>query len=97
MGIKLFEKEQTKAIDVSSVSSIDDIIERIGSPNLILHRAIFVGEQHDKFEHHLNQLMVIKKLHEHGYKVAIGMEMFQQKLQTVLKRLSQCYMISMMI
>jgi uncharacterized iron-regulated protein len=47
-------------------------------------RIIYVGEQHDQFAHHLNQLRVIKKLHEAGYKIAVGMEMFQVPYQKSL-------------
>lgn len=44
-------------------------------------RVVYVGESHDNFAHHLNQLRVIKSLHENGKKVAIAMEMFQAPFQ----------------
>jgi len=44
-------------------------------------KIIYVGESHDKFEHHLNQLRVIKALHKNGKKVSIAMEMFQTPFQ----------------
>ncbi|MCK5664023.1 MAG: ChaN family lipoprotein, partial [Thiotrichaceae bacterium] len=43
-----------------------------------------IGEQHDRFAHHLNQLQLIKKLTAAGYQLAIGMEMFQQPYQQAL-------------
>jgi len=42
---------------------------------------IYVSESHDDFNHHLNQLRVIKMLHENGKKVVIAMEMFQKPFQ----------------
>jgi len=53
-------------------------------PNLVDNRIIYVGEQHDQFAHHLNQLAVIKYLHDNGHKVAIGLEMFQRPYQQAL-------------
>jgi uncharacterized iron-regulated protein len=42
---------------------------------------IFVGETHDRYDHHLNQLAVIRGLHERGAGLAIGMEQFQRPFQ----------------
>ncbi len=47
-------------------------------------KVIFVGEAHTTYVHHINQLEIIKSLHQQGKKVAIGMEMFQRKFQPVL-------------
>ena len=44
-------------------------------------RVIFVGESHDRYEDHLNQLTVIQGLKQRGKDVAIGMEFFQQPYQ----------------
>lgn len=47
-------------------------------------RVIYLGERHDRFAHHINQLQIIKKLYEAGYKLAVGMEMFEvPNLKTV--------------
>ena len=48
------------------------------------NKILFVGEKHDQFSHHLNQLNVIKSMHQRGKKFAIGMEMFQRKFQSVI-------------
>ncbi|EDN70818.1 protein of unknown function DUF399 [Beggiatoa sp. PS] len=61
------------------MATLDDII-----PKIVSSRVIYVGEQHDQFAHHLNQLMVIKKLHEAGHKIAVGLEMFQVPYQSAL-------------
>jgi len=48
------------------------------------NRVVFVGEQHDRFAHHLNQLQVIQALHAAGEKIGVGMEMFQAPFQPVI-------------
>lgn len=45
---------------------------------------IMVGETHDRYDHHLNQLAVIQGLHERGVPIAIGMEYFQRPFQAHL-------------
>jgi uncharacterized iron-regulated protein len=44
-------------------------------------RVVFVGESHDRFEHHLNQLEIICRLHRRNPEMVIGMEFFQQPFQ----------------
>ena len=44
-------------------------------------RVVLVGETHDRLDHHLNQLEIIRSLHESGTRIAIGMEAFQQPFQ----------------
>ena len=44
-------------------------------------QVIFIGESHDRIEHHLNQLEIIKRIHAEHPKIAIGMEFFQQPFQ----------------
>lgn len=48
---------------------------------LVRKQVVFVGESHDRIEHHLNQLEIIKRIHAEHKKVAIGMEFFQQPFQ----------------
>jgi aminopeptidase N len=78
-GIKIFSRPEARAIKPDTLATIDDII-----PQVALSRIIYVGEIHDQFAHHMNQLKVIKKIHEAGYKVAVGMEMFQKPFQQVV-------------
>ncbi|MCP3955793.1 MAG: PDZ domain-containing protein, partial [Desulfobacterales bacterium] len=47
-------------------------------------RVVFVGEQHDNFAHHLNQLQVIQALRADGEKIGVAMEMFQTPYQPVI-------------
>lgn len=67
---------QIDAEDPASLAGVmNDLSER---------RVILVGETHDRFDHHLNQLAVIRHLHERGDDFAIGMEFFQRPFQPVL-------------
>lgn len=49
-------------------------------------KLVFMGEVHDKREHHDLQLDVIKSLHQAGIPVAIGVEMFSFDQQPLLDR-----------
>ena len=49
--------------------------------NIAAPTVVYVGEQHDQFSYHLNQLAVIAALRERGLNVAIGMEMIQTPFQ----------------
>jgi len=44
-------------------------------------RVVYVGELHQRYDHHLNQLAVIRGLNERGVKIAVGMEYFQEPFQ----------------
>jgi uncharacterized iron-regulated protein len=69
----------TAVIDLNALSTMDQLIEKLASK-----RVIFVGETHDRYEDHLDQLTVIEGLHRKGRDLAIGMEMFQQPFQSYL-------------
>ncbi|MBI3480655.1 MAG: ChaN family lipoprotein [Nitrosomonadales bacterium] len=47
-------------------------------------RAIFIGEVHDRLEHHQNQLRIIQELYASDPDMAIGVEYFQQPFQAYL-------------
>lgn len=47
-------------------------------------RVVFIGERHDRYDHHLNQLAIIRRLYEIHPRMAIGLEMFQQPFQPYL-------------
>ena len=49
-------------------------------------KIVLVGEHHNNTRHHVNQLEVIRALHEAGAKVAVGMEMFRSDSQKYLDR-----------
>lgn len=48
---------------------------------LAASRVVFVGESHDRFDHHLNQLEIICRLHRRHPDLVIGMEFFQRPAQ----------------
>jgi len=45
-------------------------------------RVVFAGETHDRYDHHLNQLAIIRELHELEPNLAIGVEYFPRSAQT---------------
>lgn len=66
----------TAVMDLSALSSMEQLLQKLASK-----RVIFVGESHDRFEDHLNQLAVVQGLHNLEKDFAIGMEFFQQPFQ----------------
>lgn len=71
--------EPAQVLDLSAIQSLDKIM-----PKLLEKRVIFVGETHDRFDHHLNQLDIIRRTRENSRELAIGMEFFQLPFQPVL-------------
>jgi uncharacterized iron-regulated protein len=53
-------------------------------PVLAEKRVVFIGETHDRFDHHQVQLEIIRRLHALDPQLAIGVEFFQQPFQGVL-------------
>jgi len=70
---------QTAVVDTAAVGSLDGILDRLAQA-----RVVIVGEAHDRYEDHLNQLAIIRGLHDRGKDLAIGMEFFQQPFQPQL-------------
>jgi uncharacterized iron-regulated protein len=66
-------------LDTRNPLSLEAIV-----PTLAEKRVVFVGETHDRYDHHLNQLAVIKALYARNPKLAIGLEFFQSSFQPVL-------------
>ena len=69
----------TAAVEVPTVKDSAEVIREVEE-----RKVIYVGENHDRFSHHILQLKVIKFLHQKGKKVAVGMEMFQRPFQGAL-------------
>jgi len=76
-GIILLTRPATRALKPNNIATLNDI-------KLNDSRIIYIGERHNKFVHHINQLRIIKKLHQAGYKIAVGMEIFQLPYQKAL-------------
>ena len=66
-------------LDLNAFSTMEQII-----PALADKRVVFIGEQHTRYDHHLTQLEIIRRLHALHPDMAIGMEMFQQPYQRYL-------------
>ena len=71
--------EASPALDLNAFSTMEQII-----PALADKRVVFIGEQHARYDHHLTQLEIIRRLHALHPQLAIGMEMFQQPFQRFL-------------
>ncbi|CAH9018054.1 ChaN family lipoprotein [Candidatus Nitrosacidococcus sp. I8] len=69
----------TQAIDLKALLPINKLI-----PKLLNNQVVFIGEQHPRFDHHLNQLSIIRGLYLKHTNLAIGMEYFQQPFQKYL-------------
>lgn len=48
------------------------------------YRVVLVGETHDRFDHHLQQLQIIREIHRRYPNIAIGLEAFQRPFQDKL-------------
>lgn len=84
--VKLKEKEDAMplvetvlGVETARSLKLKEIIDKVSEKKII-----YVGEEHDKYEHHLTQLEVAKGLFARNRKITIGMEMFQKPFQKVL-------------
>jgi len=56
--------------------------ERDLAVQLVTKRVVFIGEIHERYDHHLNQLELIRQIHELDPNLTIGVEYFQQPFQS---------------
>jgi len=75
-GIPVLSRTSPLVLKPGDGKTIEDIF-----PELMKSRIVFVGENHARFAHHINQLDIIRKLHKAGAKIGVGMEMFQKPYQ----------------
>ena len=78
-GILMELREGPAAIDLSTLKTLSDIIEKAAGKKIV-----YVGEYHDRFSHHNVELQVIKTLYKKNPKLVVGMEMFQRPFQKTL-------------
>jgi len=71
--------EPPKILDLGNQQTLAELTTNLGDK-----RAIFIGEVHDRLEHHQNQLRIIKSLYARYPDLAIGVEYFQQPFQSYL-------------
>jgi len=76
-GIQVKFNDTAKGSKIETNFPISKIFEKIHDKKII-----YVSESHNNFNHHLNQLRVIKSLHQNGKKIVIAMEMFQKQFQS---------------
>jgi len=75
-GIAVLEHPATLALTPGQDPTLAQILD-----TLLENQVIFVGEKHDRYAHHLNQLEIIRHAYAAGADVAVGMEMFHQPFQ----------------
>lgn len=75
------EKPANTVVDLSALMDLSDLVEQVADKQVV-----FVGESHDQYQHHLNQLAIIQGLHERHPNLAVGLEFFFQPFQAVLDR-----------
>ena len=71
--------DTTPALRLTNKFTIENLV-----PELADKRVIYVGETHTRYDHHLLQLEIIRKIHTLHPDLAIGMEYFQQPYQQYL-------------
>jgi uncharacterized iron-regulated protein len=77
LGALAQDRTTPDAVDLSDGLSLDTLVGKLAAK-----RVVFIGEIHDRYDHHLNQLEIIKRLHELDPTLAIGVEYFQQPFQS---------------
>jgi uncharacterized iron-regulated protein len=75
------EKDLNSVVDLRTLMNMEGLIEKV-----VDKRVVYVGESHNQYQHHLNQLAVIKGVHAKHPDMAIGLEFFYQPFQPVLDR-----------
>lgn len=78
-GISVALAQDIAAVEMPRLLSIPDIVKKADG-----RKIIYIGEVHDKFEHHRAQYEVLRELYEKNRNIVIGMEMFQKQFQKPL-------------
>lgn len=78
-GISLPLARDVAALEMPRLLGIDDIAKKADGKKII-----YIGEAHDKFEHHRAQYEVLRELYGKNKNILIGMEMFQKQFQKPL-------------
>jgi len=72
-------REAITGVRTSDAMNLADIAGKVSD-----RKIVYLGEQHDKYEHHVAQFEAIRELYVKNKKIAIGMEMFQRPFQKAL-------------
>lgn len=65
-----------QALDLDAPLALDSLVTQLATK-----RVVFVGEIHTRYDHHLNQLDIIRRLHQVHPDLVIGVEYFEQRFQ----------------
>jgi uncharacterized iron-regulated protein len=76
VGVTARAQEGRTAVDLDAALPMDRLAAALAAK-----RVVFVGETHDRYDHHLNQLEIIRRLTQLDANLAIGVEYFQQPFQ----------------
>lgn len=68
-----------RSVDLGNQQQLDELTGQLAEK-----RVLFIGEVHDRLEHHQNQLRIIQNLYARYPDLAIGVEYFQQPFQSYL-------------
>jgi len=64
-------------LDLDAPEALANVIAKLDTK-----RVVFIGETHDRYDHHLNQLEILRRLHQHDPDLAIGVEYLEQRFQS---------------
>lgn len=78
-GWTIAVREEATGVETAKALSLREIVGRVAD-----RRIIYIGEQHDRYEHHIVQLEMIRELYRRHGEIAVGMEMFQRSSQQAL-------------
>jgi uncharacterized iron-regulated protein len=70
------DRASFEAIGLGTGFPLDELAKQLAS-----RRVVFVGEIHNRYDHHLNQLEIIRQVRQLDSNLAIGVEYFQQPFQ----------------
>jgi uncharacterized iron-regulated protein len=81
-GIRVWRPDHPGAYEIPGVIDLKTMPDFSALMKVLKQkRVVYVGETHDRMDHHLNQLEIIRRLYEANPDLAIGMEFFQQPFQ----------------
>jgi uncharacterized iron-regulated protein len=76
VGAPAPDRPPLQAVELDKPLTLDRVVSQLASK-----RVVFIGETHDRYDHHLNQLEIIRRLHQLDPNLVIGVEYFEQRFQ----------------
>jgi len=76
-GAAAQDRGTLSAVDLDTTLPLNELAGQLAT-----RRVVFVGETHTRYGDHLNQLEIIRRLHQLDPNLAIGVEYFQQPFQS---------------